>query len=414
MKKIIITISFIFLVQLLFAQDFKFESKLNNISETGFHKIHLKAEIAAKLEPAYSDIRIFDDQGTEVPYLLNTEEPLNRSKFFKEYEVIEKIHNEKHAYTRLIIHNPDKNEITNFSLLIRNSDVKKWLKLNAGDDMKQWYVLKDRYYFQSVYNNSETSEIKILNFPLSNYEYYELLISDFFDNPINVLKVGYHDYSIELGQYSELPVPKISQNDTILEKQTTVKISFPEVQYIDKITFKIEGGEFFYREARLRMKGQKLNRKKVMEEYELVVKNFKLISSSSNTLHLSRLQAKELYLDIWNYDDKPLKITAVNAYQLNTYLTASLKKDVQYFLKFGDETLKSPVYDLEYFADSIPANLHSVSCGDIKSLIKEEVEKPLLSLESVWLWIIIGAVIMLLGFMSFKMIKEIGNTKKQA
>jgi len=166
--KSIIVYFVIFLFLSGFSQDFKWESKTVKVTKTGFNEILLSPEITGKLKTDYGDIRLFDSTGNNIPYILYSEKPILFKQMFKEYEISNKEH--RYNYTRLVIHNPQKNVITNFSLVIKNADVRKWLTLNASDNQKDWFALKEHYYFQSFYNDDNTSEIRVFNFPKSNYE----------------------------------------------------------------------------------------------------------------------------------------------------------------------------------------------------------------------------------------------------
>ena len=385
-----------------FSQDFSWQSKTGPVETKGFHEILLSPDIIGKLRNDMGDLRIYDSTGSEVPYILYSEKPVEFKQMFKEYTIIKKEHHGD--YTRLVIHNPEKNEITNFSLEIKNADVRKWLTLNASDDQKQWYALKEHYYYQSFYNNDNTSEIRVLNFPRSNYEYYELLVCDYYDNPINILKAGYYDLSIEAGKYSAIANPNITQTDTL--KQSIIKIEFSGKQYIDKLQFEVEGPEFYYRNASLSL-GRVINVKGVSRMTYEQIKPFNLSSNSHNTETFSSFPATELYLIIENYDDHPLKIKGVKAFQLNHYLTANLNSGEMYTIKFGNEKLSPPVYDLKFFADSIPDNIPRLNSGKVSEIIREpkEDDKPFY-VDPVFIWIALGIVALILGLFSFKMVKE--------
>lgn len=385
-----------------FSQDFKWECKTKKVTKNGFNEILLTPEITGKLNSDYGDIRLYDSTGSEIPFIQYSEKPILYKQMFKEYEIIKKEH--KYDYTRLVIHNPKKNEITNFSLVIKNADVRKWLTLNASDNQKEWYALKEHYYFQSFYNEDSVSEIRILNFPKSNYEYYELLISDYYDNPINILKAGYYDWSVSIGKYSQINNVKISQTDSL--KQSIVKISFAQQQYIDKLQIEIDGPEFYFRDAVISV-AKKINVKGESKLCYEEIKPAKITSNSENIIAFSGFPAKELYLIIQNYDDKPLNIKTVNAYQLNHYLTANLKDGETYLLKFGNEKLRLPVYDLKFFTDSIPDELPLITTCDVKSIkkvVKSEL-KPFYY-NPVFIWITIVIVALIIGYVSLKMIKE--------
>lgn len=403
-RNIILVFAFINIVSLLSlsAQDFKWESKTAKVEKTGFNQIVLSTELSGMLKPDLADLRIYDSTGNEVPYIQYSEKPIFYKQMFKEYKIIKKEH--KYDYTRLVIHNPKKSEITNFSLVIKNADVRKWLTLNASDDQKEWYALKEHYYFQSFYNDDNTSEIRVLNFPRSNYEYYELLIYDYFDNPINILKAGYYDWSVETGKYSQINNVKISQTDTL--KQSIIKITFDQQQYIDKLQFVVDGPEFYFRDASISLVKSITVKGEAQSEYE-EIKPTKITSNSENVITFSAFPAKELYLIIQNFDDKPLRIKEVKAFELNHYVIANLNEGSTYSLKFGNDKLNPPIYDLKFFTDSIPDNLPQITTGNITNIEKivQEGNKPFYY-KPFFIWIVIAFVAVIIAFISFKMIKE--------
>lgn len=409
-KKIALISTFLFIVLASKAQDhFQWKTAVEQPPESGFCKIYLCPEITSKLNERFTDIRIFDKENIETPYILQREKPATQTTLFNEYKIIEKKYNKAKGYTRLIIHNPQRKEIRNIVLEIKNADVKKWLTLNAGNDMENWYVLKDQYRFHSFYNHRGTSEIQILNFPLSDYEYYELIVYDYFDRPINILRAGYYDTSIEKGKYTTLPNPQIEQKDTA--KQSRISIRFNESQYIDKLEFDIEGADYYLRKATLSViqKSPKpqSNQPSQQQTRNYTIKNFELRSFSRNILYLDKIAAKELEIIIENNDNPPLKMKNIKAAQLNTYLIGSLDTANRYMLRFGKPEIQAPVYDLEYFIDSIPENIPKLETKTLVEIKKEEKAPETKKLSSWFIWLALGIVVLFLGYMTLRMVGEV-------
>jgi len=394
------------------AQNFKWKLAVDSVKQSGFHQLKLPTFVKSKLAKNYADIRLYNADNQEVPYILNTELPTQTQELFHEYKIIEKTHNKKHAYTRILIHNPDSSEISSISLIIKNAEVRKWLKLNAGDDKKNWYVLKDRYIFHSINGLAGTSLIKVLNFPLSNYKYYELLISDYFDRPINVLKAGYFDQSIEMGKYSEIGDFTLSQNDSLEEKNTLFEVQFTENQVVDKVHFTFNEAGFFLRQAEILLRDSTQYRKRPTQYFYRSIKQFQLSSFDENTVLFDGFSGKKILIRIKNDDDKPLKISNLNIYQLNTYLTAELEQGQKYSLRFGAD-LAAPRYDLRFFQDSINKNLPTARLGKLQKIQHEKAKQAKPLIDPQVLWLILALVIVLLAFMSFKMIKDMKKREQK-
>ena len=391
------------------AQEYRWKAKVPNVSNDGFHKIILSPDVTSKLKNGFSDIRIFSLDKKEVPYILETEKRLSYNDYFVEYKIIEKKEETKWPYyTRLIIHNPKRAKISNIQMIIRNSDVSKSLKLSGSDDREKWYIIKDSYRFHAMYSDETTSIIKIIDFPLSNYEYFEVLIDDWKNNPINIQKAGYFNTSVDEGKYSKVSKPEISQLEKEEEKESVVKIVYDGKPQIDKITFKIEGPEFYFRDAEIQIRDSSLNKKKKYEYYFNTIGNITLSSNSLNSFYLDGIRSGVLHLRIKNKDNEPLKIIDAKAEQINSYLVAKLEKNETYHLKFGNENLTAPDYDLKFFKDEVPKKINSLKVSEIISIVdQEKVDSPSgIHLDNVFIWIAIVAVIALLIYMVLKMLKD--------
>jgi hypothetical protein len=406
--KIFIILFSIFACCNIEAQEFKWLSNLPVVHYEGYYKVQLVPEIVSKLNSNLSDIRIFDDEENEIPYIVENEKSFEYKDYFVEYKIIEKTEQSSWPFfTRLVIHNPKKNDISNIHLLIRNSDVRKTLKLSGSDDNKNWYSIKDGYRFHSLYSDENSSVIKIIDFPVSNYEYYEILIDDWKNNPLNIVKAGYFNTSIENGKYTRTAFPEISQLELSKENQSLVKIVFNENIRINKIILHVKGPEFYYREAEFQIRDSILNKR---NQYEYNFRTLSTVIISSNTLnswYFDNLRDNNLYLRINNFDDAPLKIDSAVTEQLNSYLICKMDKKKNYKLKFGNDNISQAIYDLEYFKDKIPTQIPVIQSGEIKSLIDENTEsksKFVFDKRLIWAFIIIVAVFLI--YMITKMLKE--------
>ncbi len=397
------------------AQDWHWEAELDEVSANGFYKINISPEIVSASENYTGDIRIYDDSENEIPYILDKEQAVNFTEFFVEYKIISNKSMRKWPYySRIVIHNPKKNDISNFQLIIRNADVAKNLKLSGSDDNAHWYVIKDKYRFRSIYADASTSVIKILNFPNSNYEYYEILIDDWRNNPLQIQKAGYFNTAVEEGKYAEIKQAKITQTELKKEKQSLVQVHFPENQLINKIQLKIDGPEFYYREAEILVKDSTVYKKQEPNYFYRTINSFIISSNSLNTVYFNDFRTNEFYIRVNNYDDKPIKVSNVNVWQLKHYLISKLDKTKKYTVRTGNEEIMKPAYDLKYFKDDIPENLTALTVKKIVDISKKEQKtQKEFQLSTITVWLIIGGIAILLIYFTTKMMKDMKTTKKE-
>ncbi|MBI4944899.1 MAG: hypothetical protein HY840_00700 [Bacteroidetes bacterium] len=392
-----------------FAQDYKWQTKIDCTASDGFYKIQLPPAITSKLKSDFSDIRILDSAKHEVPYIAQSEQPTTNTVLFKDYKIVRLDVSKKHS--TLVLQNPSKSKIDNVQLVIKNADADKQLRLSGSDNNKQWYVIKDNYSISDVYSHTETSVVKIFNFPLSDYEFLKIDISDSISPPLHILKAGYYDTHSENAKYVETPLPILTQKDSTETKTSYIKMSFSETQLIDKVAFEVNGPHYYMRDCELGVMEERQLKNNRMEKNFNALINFKISSNGDNTTYLNNYKSKELYLHILNNDNPPLKIKSAKCFQINHFLVAYLKSDESYSLVFGNEKVKMPNYDLVNFKDTT-SSISNITLGKISLVDTWKKEMPSGSAfftSNIFIWISLLAVLLILGFMSVRMIKETGK-----
>lgn len=394
------------------AQQFRAEASLPNVEADGFYRILLSPEIAPYSNQQFSNIRLYDANKKEVPYVLREEQPSYQQAQFKAYTIVEKTQ-QPNCCTTLILQNPDKTSINNINLLIRNAEVTKEATLSGSDDQKNWFVIKEQFYLQSIDNSSEAADMKVVNFPLSNYAYYQLRINDSTNAPLNILKAGYYDVLTSGGAYTEVPTRSLVSADSAKEKKSYIYLRYDTLRLLDKLELTMTGTPYFLRNVEVYQRQTRTTKKGKKDFYDLVT-SFEVSSAHPSIIQLPMLKTEELMLVVENRDNPSLAIADIKVYQLNRYLAAWLKKGDTYTMQFGDEALRAPSYDLAFFKDSIsyqPAVLKVQNVKRILEVIKVE-ESPTFFKDKRVIWVAIILVIGVLGFMSVRLIKETNAQKK--
>lgn len=405
MKKLVFIVVCLFVTCSLFSQGYQFQSSIEHIDTNGFYKIDLQPEIVAKLNTQFSDLRIKNTNGNDVPYFINKEPFSVTKRVFKEYHVLEKI-KWRNGATVLVVENTAKDTINNIQLQIKNFDVRKHLELAGSDDYNNWYTIKENYLFRSADGRKKTSEIKSLNFPYTDYKYYRIIIYDCFSLPINVIKIGYFDTYQEEGKFKKLDSPILTRFDSTETKETYVKVNFKETPYFDRLTIKVDKPAYYFRNAKICFKHED---KKGRVYYE--VKDYITLNSNSDwTSYFSDFQYKEFYLVIDNKDNPPLENIQVEAYQLNRHLIAHLESKENYKLVFDNEYISTqPNYDINHFKNVIRDDIQLLATNEITPIEYKLKEKVVTS--TLWIWGAIVMVALLLTYMSYRMITEMEKTK---
>jgi len=413
MRNIVSIIAFVLATSMLEAQDFKAEAKLSETTRDGFYQIPLKPAVSAYLNTDFSNVRLLDNKNVEVPYLIGSNEKRLVGTAFQSYDIVEKkILTD--SCTIVVLANPEKTTINNISLIIKNAEVVKEATLAGSDDKKTWYALKDQFQLGYIDNPNGTSEIQIVDFPNSNYSFYRLAINDKTSLPLNILKAGYYTSFSEEAKYHPIPATRFSQRNDSVKKKTFVTITFDTLHFVDKVTWAITGTPFFLRQAVLYTERERTNKKGKSERYLEYLSDLQLNSHHENVCFLPAVKTNNLLLEIVNDDNPPLVISGVSASQTARHLTAWLRGSSEYKLKFGTPDMASPVYDLEYFRDSIPDDLAVLDVNKVTELTSTHAEQASSSFftSNIFIWGAILVVGIFLAFMSVKMVRETNAQSK--
>jgi hypothetical protein len=410
MTKIILCIALVSIASLCYAQDFRGEAQLPKVDADGFYRVAISPEMTTHLNENFTNVRIIDSKGAEVPYLFQVEKPAYHTLKFKPYKIVEKSL-AKNCCTTLVLENSVSEPINNISLSIKNADVTKQATLLGSDDKTNWFALKESFTFAPINNRQEISEVRIVDFPLSNYVYYKLQIDDSTSAPINILSAGYFEVSSESGKFIELPV-KITASDSVTQKRTYIKIQLDTTRVIDKISLKMKGAPYFLRKASINEEKTRQKKKGEVELWLDELSTFELSSKASSVIDLPNTKIKEFLIVIENDDNPSLQVDEVSVFQLNRYLTAYLKKNETHSVKIGDIDLRAPVYDIAYFKDSIPQSITTLSAGTLVMADQVAQAGSTVFFSSRWIiWAAIVVVIIVLGFMALRMINETSEKK---
>jgi hypothetical protein len=400
----------------LYAQTFVAEGTLPTVTRDGFYRIAIGPSATAFLTPSFENLRIVDETGKETPYIIKEEVPIFSTPQFKEYKILEKKY-EKGCCTKLILSNPEKKPINNISLQIKNAETSKEATLLGSDDRVTWYALKEHFYLNAIDGGHQTFEMRILDFPLSNYPFLSFTINDSTTAPLNIVRAGYYDVNSVSGIYSNVPSLKFSVRENRKEKQTILTIEMDTARLIDKLQFFISGQPFYHRTAILYETSKRINKKKQVDTIENYIQSFALISTHAASIGLggrhsnpSGMKLQNLKLVIENNDNPPLQIDFVKAFQLNRYATAYLKKGTTYQIKMGDSKISAPVYDLNFFRDSIPEKPTLLIPTGIEAIsMPSQTQPSTLFNTTLLIWVAIVVVAIVLGYMSVKMVREKGG-----
>ena len=218
----------------------------------------------AKCKPGLEDIRIFDENGKQVSYILKNDLPVFKKENLTEFPIIKKS-KEKDKQTHVILQNITNKPVSNLLLFIKNTDANRAFSVSGSDDSLHWFIIKEKIYLDNSFNNDDENIIQTLSFPPGNYKYFQLTILGENLLPFNIVKAGIYNEDVVYGKYARIPGPSVFQKDSS-NKKSYILLNFDNKYQINKLDIDVEGAKYFRRKLSI-PENNKTNNDLLLNDY---------------------------------------------------------------------------------------------------------------------------------------------------
>jgi hypothetical protein len=392
-----------FTVSLAQTPGFEYRRELPSVQTEDWYAITLPAEIFRRLNPDYSDLRLYqlnDKDTMEIPYLLKV-----RNDDVSEGVVSLPVLNKSTKDGKLFLtFQLNKNQLANYlDLDFEEKNFNGYAKLEGSNDQKEWFELVSKQRILSIQNPDVDFKALTLNFPVANYKFLRVAITS--DKRLTFASATFRSKEVKAGSFNEIQ-PSMQIVEEKKNKQTVIAIGFRDFQPVSKLSLLIDQPGDYYRSFSmevLRDSSQAPNQK-WMYYYNPVTEGY-LTSVEGNTFEFPVVAAKKIRITIFNADNAPLKIKGITAFGPQVQLVAQIKPGNN-FLFYGNPVAYTPSYDLVHFENQVPDSLSMIQLEQEEKLTPEKEKiSPLLE-NKLWLWVAMAAVIALLGFGTLRMISK--------
>lgn len=413
-------IGFLFVATAANAQQFTHKAKIDqhSIRTKGFYAIQLTPDIIAHSELDLHDLRLFNDKGKEIPFLVKRETEDKTNSQFHEFTIIKNENGEK--YQEIIIENLPRKPLHQLTLELRQADADRLISISGSNDKTNWFVVRDKFSFSAPNQETGTKVIRSLQFPETDYAYYKIEIQHGHKEALYIDRIGFITDSTIHPNFQEVSGLHYQRNDSA--KTTRLHFTCTPGNRIDFLAINVQSPERYLRKAVLQLPNlaqddsySTVKRYRKNRAYESTSQSFDINSSWPHMIDVSSLLAQQhssdFSIDISNDDNEALQFSSIKAYQLNTQLIAELKPQESYFLYVGDTNLEAPVYDLVYFQHQIKSELPIISPGKLQ--LKSDImpQEYTNTNDRLFVWIGLGVVGVILLLLSSQMLRTLQKEK---
>ena len=405
-NKVFILLYISYLAPLMgFAQQFKYSAQLDSVTYPGFYAIAISPELSACIKTDFADIRIADENKQWVPHILQASKAISKDQFTP-FPIVENTLTDS-GKNLLVIENTKVAGISNLQIFLKNSAVSRTAAISGSINRHDWFIIDDHLAIGRSYEMEADEYLQEINFPLSKFRYFKIVIDNVHNDPLLITKAGSYaqpSYKKPAG-YLDNPVPAFTQKDSI-------DMSFIEVRqrinyHFDKIMLDISGPKFYDRTVQICLPDFGKNQ---VAKPGKVLGSFKLLSALPPIFELPRNNIGLFFILIKNADNPPLKIEKVITQQQPFSLVAYLEQGKRYELLLGDSLASPADYDLQAFKDSIDF-IRSLNYRNIHTIKRDIAEKPSTN-KNYWIWPLVIFAGIVLSFLTYRLTGDIDPSKK--
>lgn len=177
----------------LFAQNFKWQTPIDSVPEKGFYSVFLSPEITCHLNSNYSDIRIFDEKNTEIPYLFEhyygNDTKAGQLTEIKGIKISQSDSTEvKQTYVRITFDTPQyidklKFRIKGPTYYLRNAQI---ALLQKEDDKRRWGNKETDYQPVHYFELNSSLDSAVVQLPRFKAAEFYLIIDNEDNQPLEI------------------------------------------------------------------------------------------------------------------------------------------------------------------------------------------------------------------------------------
>ncbi len=328
-----------------------------NVSTTGLLKMNLPVETLDAARPALEDLRLYDDAGTEIPFVLTRPVPSPKIvRSAKSFQVSLNANN-----TVITLETGLAQPLDGVTLETPAGDFIKAVRVESSADGKSWRGLVQG---QPIFRQSYGVANLEISFPLTTAKWLRLTVDDQRSQPVPFTGARVHAASGEPAPVETVPVTIAERNENPGETRLALNLGAAN---LDVASLQIETAEPLFT-RRVAIAVPQISEDAIREQmigqgviYRVAIEG----QPASENLYVpleNLVRSRELILFIENGDSPPLSVTAVRIERRPVYLVFLARQPGTYHMLTGNSRCAAPRYDLA----ALNMNLKSVPVAAIQ------------------------------------------------
>ena len=380
-----------------------YEHSIQGVNDQ-WHRVDLPVEAFSYLHRSYASIRIYGEDNnynTEVeqPYLLVKDQPRTILKPVPSNIINRTRQGDDYYFTFEILDEPMLSQI---NLDFENDDFDWKVLLEGSVDQKEWFTIVKDYRIVALPGKYSFTR---LEFDPVNYPFLRAKINTSEKPVLNTATIN--SAAVTSGEYVDWPVKSIRHEAIAKSKNSELIIDLGKIVPVSYLKIKPSVDHDYYRNFSVLFLKDSLKTETGWREQWVNISSGTLSSFDNNIFSINENLTSKIKITIQNQDNQMLDIPTVEVKGAKHYLLARFDGKPPYTLQYGNRKLTYPKYDLASFKKNIPKNpaLVQLEKAVYKKITDSETSTPLFA-NSLWLYLLMGIIILVLGGFTLSMIKN--------
>ncbi|MEX1241157.1 MAG: DUF3999 family protein [Cyclobacteriaceae bacterium] len=399
---------FVFLVLVsghcLAQPQFRYKRSIGGVEKEGWYVLSLPSDIFKDISGDFSDLRLYstsDHDTLELPYLLQvrhdevTRDTVQLPLFNK---------STKNGVLYLTFELKNSQRVNYIDLQFEELNYFGYVTIEGSNDQREWFEIVKDHRIVSVRNGGGDYTLSTVSFSLTDYRYLRAAVRA--DVPLTFKTTSFQLNKTDKGVYRDIPLTWKMRTDR-KTRTSFVDIQLSSYVPISSISVETDSAADYYRSLQIEYLRDSAQTEKRWVKYYGPLYEGHLTSFTLNEFDFKWVPAKEIRLVIRDNDNAALPIREITAAGPDVQIVSYLRPG-ENFLFYGADAVRSPSYDLAWFENKIPAEPMVTEIGPPQQLIADGPRASALFENKVWLWSLIGVMIVGLGFFTIKMMKARG------
>lgn len=383
---------------------YHFQRQLSGI-DTTWHRIELPNELFQHTQSDLSDLRIkgvtAEGDTIEAPYLL--EWPDRSEQLAPEtLEIINQSRRNGIFYATLVSEQTDP--ISEIQLDLTNKNFDWRIRLEGSQDQQSWFTLLDNYRILAFEGPDGKYRFSTLHFAASDYHYYRIAVPT--DQHVELEEASQRVSLSAPAAYRSYPIAEQQIRENREQQRTEINLELPWPVPVSALELSVRDSFDYYRPIRIEVLTDSTKTEKGWSYHYTTAFRGTLSSLEESRFSFPYQLSRSIRVYVSNFDNAPLHLSQFLIEGQPPVLTVRFTEPADYSLLYGRPDAFPPQYDLVRFADKIPEAPTGLGLGpEVRLRPAIPVQQPLF-VHQAWLWVVLVAVIGLLGWYSLRMLSN--------